>query len=314
MTDMKSYQFTDKASGAFLLSNLEAKGLGSDGIDTAHLLLGLLNMREGMAEAILQSFGLSAKDIRARIEKLVRLGTSMTAGDIGEATQYLQPDCLPLTKKPQAVFRLGMEEARNAGHARIGTGHLLLGLCRQSEGVVSEVLTSLGLSPDRVRNELLRLQQKYAEFVKKYLERYPDLDTDDPLLIAILREYAPSQQRSSLETSAGTDEEVEVICLLDRIIRQAIKERAKEIHIEPLEGRFSLRFLIDGALQEITPPTPQFLAPIIGRLKILAKPNLAEQRQSQEGSFRMRTEGRELFFKVFTKSVPGGEKAIIILT
>ena len=66
MTDTKSYQFTDKASGAFPLSKQEAKGLGSDGIDTAHLLLGLLDIREGMAVAILQSFGLSAKDIRAQ--------------------------------------------------------------------------------------------------------------------------------------------------------------------------------------------------------------------------------------------------------
>ena len=147
------------------------------------------------------------------------------------------------------------------------------------------------------------------------MESYPGFQTDDPLLIAILGEYAPQAQRGSLEGSAGTEinrlkqaaEEAPIILLVDCILRSAIKERATEIHIEPLDGKFSLRFLIDGTFQEIVPPARQFLTPIVSRIKILARLKLAEQHQPQEGEFLMKMEGREIRFKVLTTPVPGGE-------
>lgn len=296
-------QFAEKAKETILLSKRAAKDFGSDCIDTEHLLLGLLGMNEGMAVAVLRSFELSAKDVREQVEKFVPLGTSMAAVDI------------PFTEDAQKVFRLAMEEARNAGQTRIGTGHLLLGLCREGGGVASEVLSSLGLSVERVRKEILRLQQRYAEFVAH-------LQAEDPLLIAIIGEYGASEQRGSIEGSAGIDtdrlrqqaEKAPVIRLVDLIIRQAIKEHAKEIHIEPLEDRISLRFLIDGAFQEISPPARPLFTAIISRIKILAKLDLAAQHKLHEGAFVMKLEGREIRFKVVIQSTPNGEKATIILT
>ncbi|MBI4597259.1 MAG: Flp pilus assembly complex ATPase component TadA [Candidatus Omnitrophica bacterium] len=106
-------------------------------------------------------------------------------------------------------------------------------------------------------------------------------------------------------------EEAPVVRLVDLIIRQAIKERASDIHIEPFKDRVSLRYRIDGVLQEISPPAKQFHPPIVSRIKILCKLDIAEKRLPQDGGFMMMMEGRQVDFRVSTIPSIYGEKLVI---
>ncbi len=106
-------------------------------------------------------------------------------------------------------------------------------------------------------------------------------------------------------------EEAPVIRLVDLIIRQAIRDRASDIHIEPFRDRISLRYRIDGVLYEIAPPSKQLHAAIISRIKILCKMDIAEKRLPQDGGFMMSMESQSIDFRVSTTPTIYGEKIVV---
>ncbi|MDD5496440.1 MAG: Clp protease N-terminal domain-containing protein, partial [Candidatus Omnitrophica bacterium] len=139
-------RFTERARKVILLAKEEAKRFNHDYIGTEHILLGLVREGEGVAAAVLASFGLSSDKIRLEVEKLVQPGPStIISGD------------LPFTPKAKKVIELAMDEARELGHNYIGTEHLLLGLIREGEGVASQVLMNMGLQLNKVREEVMNL-------------------------------------------------------------------------------------------------------------------------------------------------------------
>ena len=120
-----------------------------------------------------------------------------------------------------------------------------------------------------------------------------------------------SEDNLDLDRLREAAEEAPVIRLVDLMIRQAIKERASDIHIEPFKGRISLRYRIDGVLVEISPPARHLHAAIISRIKILCKMDIAEKRLPQDGGFMMTMEGRSIDFRVSTVPSIYGEKVVI---
>ena len=101
--------------------------------------------------------------------------------------------------------------------------------------------------------------------------------------------------------------------LVDLIIRQAIDERASDIHIEPFKNKLNLRYRIDGKLYEIPPPAKYLQLAIISRVKILAKLDIAEKRLPQDGAFIVRMEDRPIDIRVSTVPTIYGEKAVLRL-
>ncbi|PIQ83567.1 MAG: type II secretion system protein GspE [Candidatus Omnitrophica bacterium CG11_big_fil_rev_8_21_14_0_20_63_9] len=122
---------------------------------------------------------------------------------------------------------------------------------------------------------------------------------------------AEGEETLDLDRLKQAAEEAPVIRLVDLIIRQAIKERASDIHIEPFKDKISLRYRIDGVLVEISPPARSLHAAIISRIKILCKLDIAQKRLPQDGGFMMTMEGRGIDFRV--SSIPSiyGEKIVI---
>ena len=120
-----------------------------------------------------------------------------------------------------------------------------------------------------------------------------------------------TEEELSLDRLKAQAEEAPVVRLVDLIIRQAIKDRASDIHIEPWKDRITLRYRIDGKLYEISPPARQLHAAIVSRIKILAKLDIAEKRLPQDGSFTTTMEGREIDFRIATVPTIYGEKVAI---
>lgn len=115
----------------------------------------------------------------------------------------------------------------------------------------------------------------------------------------------------SLDKLIAHAEEAPVVKLVDLIIRQAIDERASDIHLELYKDRISLRYRIDGKLYEIPPPARYLHLAIISRIKILSKMDIAEKRLPQDGSISVKLDDRPIDIRVSTIPTVFGEKAVL---
>jgi len=107
--------------------------------------------------------------------------------------------------------------------------------------------------------------------------------------------------------------EAPVVKLVDLVIRQAIDERASDIHIEPFKDRLEIRYRIDGVLYQIPPPAAHLHLPIVSRIKILSKMDIAEKRLPQDGSISAKLEDRVVDMRVSTIPTVHGEKVVMRL-
>jgi len=112
-----------------------------------------------------------------------------------------------------------------------------------------------------------------------------------------------------LDKSSGTSSQY--VKLVNAMLKQAISERASDIHLELFDERVSLRFRIDGSLYERTPPTKDSVAAIISRIKILSKLDIAEKRLPQDGSFGLKYQNRTIEVRVSVCPAVYGEKLVL---
>jgi len=119
------------------------------------------------------------------------------------------------------------------------------------------------------------------------------------------------EEELSLDKLVARAEEAPVVKLVDLIIRQAINERASDIHIEPFKDRISLRYRIDGKLYEIPPPAKHLNLAIVSRIKILARLDIAEKRLPQDGALVVKLEDRIIDLRVSTIPTIWGEKVVL---
>ncbi len=115
----------------------------------------------------------------------------------------------------------------------------------------------------------------------------------------------------NLDTLATASEEAPVIKLANLILVQAIKDRASDIHIEPFEKQVRLRYRVDGALMDATPPPRNMHVPLISRLKIMSNLDIAERRLPQDGRMRVKMGGRDIDLRVSVLPTVHGEKAVL---
>ncbi|MBF0122029.1 MAG: Flp pilus assembly complex ATPase component TadA [Candidatus Omnitrophica bacterium] len=115
----------------------------------------------------------------------------------------------------------------------------------------------------------------------------------------------------SLDRVIARAEEAPVIKLVDLIIRQAIDERASDIHIEPFKDKLEVRYRIDGELYQIPPPAKHLHLPIVSRVKILAKLDIAERRLPQDGRISATLEERTVELRISTLPTVWGEKVVM---
>ena len=145
-------RFTEKAIKVIMLAQEEARRLRHNFVGTEQVLLGLIGEGTGVAAKTLKSMGVTLKDARAEVEKIIGRGSGFVAVEI------------PFTPRAKRVLELSWDEARQLGHNYIGTEHLLLGLIREGEGVAARVLENLGVDLNKmhydqaaralIRNEL----------------------------------------------------------------------------------------------------------------------------------------------------------------
>ncbi len=118
---------------------------------------------------------------------------------------------------------------------------------------------------------------------------------------------------ADLEHLRDMASEAPVIRLVNAMIAEAIEKRASDIHIEPFEKEFRIRFRIDGVMFNQEMPPRELKAAIISRLKLMAKLNIAERRLPQDGRIKIKILGREVDLRVSTLPTLYGESVVMRL-
>ncbi|AQP63915.1 ATP-dependent Clp protease ATP-binding subunit [Listeria monocytogenes] len=137
-------RFTQRAQKVLALSQEEAMRLNHSNLGTEHILLGLVREGEGIAAKALYELGISSEKVQQEVEGLIGHGEKAVT-----TIQY--------TPRAKKVIELSMDEARKLGHTYVGTEHILLGLIREGEGVAARVLSNLGISLNKARQQVLQL-------------------------------------------------------------------------------------------------------------------------------------------------------------
>jgi general secretion pathway protein E len=110
-----------------------------------------------------------------------------------------------------------------------------------------------------------------------------------------------------------TDDEAPIIRLVNSLLFRAAKERASDIHVEPMERELIVRFRVDGVLQEVVKPPKRYQSSIVARVKIMAQLNIAEKRLPQDGRIRIKLAGRDIDIRVSTIPTTHGERVVMRL-
>ena len=156
------------------------------------------------------------------------------------------------------------------------------------------------------------------------LKVVPALAGEQEILDALDRYYAETaRQQTELGDAAEDSENLEhlrdmaseapVIRLVNAMIASAIEKRASDIHIEPFEKEFRIRYRIDGVLFNQDMPPREMKAAIVSRLKLMAKLNIAERRLPQDGRIKIKILGREVDLRVSTIPTLYGESVVMRL-
>ena len=107
------------------------------------------------------------------------------------------------------------------------------------------------------------------------------------------------------------EDDAPIIRYVNSLIVDAIRRKASDIHLEPLEKRFRVRFRVDGVLQEMKGPPKRLQPSIISRLKLMAEVSLAEKRIPQDGRIQARTGGRDIDLRVSVLPTVYGESIVM---
>ena len=186
-------RFTNQSRRVVVLAQEEARGLHHNYIGTEHILLGLLRDSDGAAATALEAADVTLEGARREVETIIGRGQQEPSGHI------------PFTPRAKKVLELSLREAVQRGDNSIGTGHILLGLIREGDGVAVQVMVNLGADPKQIRQRVVlelggdiaeapvtvgaRLEMRQRREVQDYMDTIAALRAEIARLRAILDKH-----------------------------------------------------------------------------------------------------------------------------
>ncbi|HSW57717.1 MAG TPA: ATP-dependent Clp protease ATP-binding subunit, partial [Dehalococcoidales bacterium] len=195
-------KFSERARRVLTLAQEEAQRFNHPNIGPEHVLLGIVGEPDGVAAKVLVSMGISLNKVRSAVEFIIGHGESSSRGEVG------------LSPGAKRVIELAIDEARYIGHNYIGTEHLLLGLLREGEGIAARVLDSLGVTLEKVRAEIAKVQEQGVARPKATTGRST---SKTPALDQLGIDLTAAARSGKLDPVIGREKEIErIIQILSR--------------------------------------------------------------------------------------------------
>jgi ATP-dependent Clp protease ATP-binding subunit ClpA len=229
-------RFTDQARRIVVLAQEEARMLNHNYIGTEHILLALIHEGTGTAASALESLGITEEAARQQVEEI-----------IGRGQQDPPRGHIPFTRRAKKTLELSLREAIALGNTSIGTEHILLGLIREGEGkskspatqVATQVLNGLGVDPNRVRQQVIRLVSASRGEDEAGVRRVTAGGGKRKLMSELRGRLDSIEWRLSvLEQRVGTEPDIRD---LDREIAQVRRDKEAAIDAQDFENAAVLR-------------------------------------------------------------------------
>ncbi len=210
--------------------------------------------------------------------------------------------------QPEAVRRLDAASARafRVMPLAISGTELTVGL---SDPLNTSVLHDLSFTSGlQIKGVVVDDAALVAALDKYYREDAEKAKTQMKELVA---ELAKQGGKFDLEDRAAMASAAPVVKLLNYILYQAIRDKASDIHLEPFEADFKIRYRVDGALYELEAPPPHLAVALISRVKVMADLDIAETRLPQDGRIELTVGGRSVDLRISTLPTMFGESCVM---
>ena len=234
--------FTPRAQQVLALARKEADRFHHNYVGTEHILLGLINLGQGVAVNVLQKMGLDLDTVRQAVDEQVGLGPeAKPSGNV------------PYTPRVKKVLALAGKEAKSLNHSYVGTEHILLGLLREGEGVAARVLKSLDIDVERCRNEILsELDPNFSSSEESEASVVGSGSAGDdkgkdqktPALKAFGRDLTEIAKKGEMDPVVGREQEI-------RRMTQVLCRRTKNNPVLIGEAGVGKTAIVEGLAQQI---------------------------------------------------------------
>ena len=151
------------------------------------------------------------------------------------------------------------------------------------------------------------IEKYYGEDTESVSDLLKDLGSD----AEIAREAAAAEDPTNVSALTDMAEAAPIIRFVNLVLFQAVQDRASDIHFEPFEDEFKIRYRVDGALYEMAPPPKHLALPVISRVKVMANLNISERRLPQDGRVAFNLGNRVIDLRVSTLPTQFGESVVL---
>jgi len=306
------------------------------------------HQRKGLTEATTKAGPISAETLEAVPEPQENTGTGpgqvlteqggVTAEDLAETLSLrLNIPLIDLKRhevQPQALELVPAELARKHKIVPldiIADALLLVMADPEDVQALKEVanhtrmkITRSMAIPDEVQRAIevnYKLDRKMEERPRSVAPKASDEKVKPVALTYKLNREIEDQLRGVSPKASGEEAKAEILMQMvshapivrtvDLLLREAVKERASDIHIEPQKERLRIRYRIDGILQDVASVSLDFHFSLVSRIKVLAQMDIAERRRPQDGQFSHDVDGRQIDVRVATFNTIYGEMTVL---
>ncbi len=208
---------------------------------------------------------------------------------------------------PEAVAALDEAVAREVGALPVGDqdGALVVAIIDPTDDEAIDRLTEDIERP-------VQVAVAAPDDLRRLLDRaYRAVGDLDQYVQAFEARLATQTHAGPATAGGDVDENAPIVQVVSRLLSQAVRDRASDVHIEPMGTQVRIRNRIDGALHEVLSLPPSMSQALVSRIKILAGMNIVERRRPQDGQFEFTVDGNELDVRVSTTSTVFGEKTVM---
>lgn len=253
------------------------------------------------------------KSSNARGDALARQGM-LTGNDVNKslATQFGMPIYDDLS-----ALRLSKEFYKKIPYAFVKK-HCLIPIQEANGFILTAVADPLHLEALEELRFILdkRIKPVYSPKEAILLAIHECYEREEGAASQLMADLSDASDDSKSEVEAydlldDNQAQAPIIKLINLILTEAIQQGASDIHFEPVDTGLRVRYRIDGVLQNRHAPAPEFQSPLLTRIKVMAKLDIAEHRLPQDGRIKLRMGRREIDFRVSTVPVSGGERIVL---